>query len=127
MAEKTILLVEDDADSRTVIRTLLEHFGYRVLECDSGEGALNLAQAEQPDAILMDITLTGMDGWTATELIKNDRATSAIPVLALSGEARPEARERALSLGCSGFLTKPCHPRDLLNQLDRILSRPSSV
>lgn len=118
---RTVLLVEDNEDNRIVYATMLEHFGFEVVEVETGEEALEKARNGRPDIILMDISIPGMDGWTATERLREDPDTREIPVIAVTAHALPEHRERAEALGCEGFLTKPCPPRRLLEEVRRII------
>lgn len=118
---RTVLLVEDNEDNRIVYATMLEHFGFEVVEAGNGEDALAMARNGRPDIILMDISIPGIDGWTATERLRADPETRGIPVIAVTAHALPEHRERAKSLGCEGFLTKPCPPRRLLAEVRRVI------
>lgn len=118
---KTVLLVEDNEDNRIVYATMLEHFGFDVVEANDGEQALARARDRHPDIILMDISIPGIDGWTATERLRADPDTRGIPVVAVTAHALPEHRERAEALGCEGYLTKPCEPRRLLAEVRRII------
>ena len=119
--QKTVLLVEDNDDNRIVYATMLEHYGYRVVETANGEDAVRIAQEELPDLILMDISIPGIDGWTATERIREKPETQGIPVVAVTAHALPEHRARAESLACEGYLTKPCEPRKLLEEVQRLI------
>jgi CheY-like chemotaxis protein len=119
--QKTVLLVEDNEDNRIVYATMLEHYGYRVVETANGEDAVRIAQEERPDLILMDISIPGIDGWTATERLREDPRTADIPVVAVTAHALPEHRARAESLRCEGYLTKPCEPRRLLEEVQRLI------
>ena len=74
-SSKTVLLVEDNEDNRTVYRTILEHFGYRVVEARNGEDGIRMAREDHPDLILMDISIPLVDGWEATRILKGDPAT----------------------------------------------------
>ena len=78
-SSKTVLLVEDNEDNRTVYRTILEHFGYRVIEARNGEDGIRMAREDHPDLILMDISIPLVDGWEATRILKADSETSSIP------------------------------------------------
>lgn len=125
MSERTVLLVEDHRDSRDIYGTILRHSGYRVLEAADGEECILLAQRHTPDVIVMDLGLPWVDGWHATETLKADPATAAIPVLAVSVHLQEMDRSRARAAGCSGFLPKPCTPGRLLGEVSRILdARP---
>lgn len=120
-AEKKVLLVEDNEDNRIVYAMMLEYHGYTIIEATNGEDAIRLAREESPDIILMDISIPGVDGWTATQRIKADEATSDIPIVAVTAHALPEHRQRAEQLGCDGFLTKPCEPRRLLEEVQSLI------
>ena len=118
---KTVLLVEDNEDNRIVYTTMLEHYGYQVVETANGEDAVRIATREVPDLILMDISIPGIDGWTATERLRGDPRTANIPVVAVTAHALPEHRARAENLRCDGYLTKPCEPRRLLHEVQRLI------
>lgn len=117
----TILLVEDDADSRSIYRTILEYVDFRVLEAGDAETGLHIARTERPDLVLMDIGLPSMDGWEATRLLKEDPDTAKIVVVALTAHARVADQQRAKSLGFEHFLAKPVTPRHVLAEVQRIL------
>lgn len=118
---RTVLLVDDNEDNRFIYTTMLAHHGYRVLEAGSGEDAVRLAGEQRPNLILMDISITGIDGWTATEQIRERPETRAIPVVALTGHSASEHRARAVALDCAGYLTKPCEPSRVLHEVRRLI------
>jgi len=97
--------------------------GFRVAEASNGHEAVEKAFALHPDVILMDLSLPGMDGWTATRQLKSDARTSAIPVVALTGHALAGSSDGARQAGCDAFVTKPCLPDELVIELRRILDR----
>jgi two-component system, cell cycle response regulator DivK len=103
----------------------LSFCGFRVEEASTGTEALQKARELVPDVILMDLSLPGMDGWTATRTLKSDERTRRIPVVALTGHALAGASESAKQAGCDAFVTKPCLPDDLVVQLRRMLTPPS--
>ena len=105
---KTVLLVEDNEDNRIVYSTILRHFGYDVIEALNGEEGISKARSEQPDLILMDISIPIIDGWEATQVLKHDPATRDIPIIALTAHALASDREKAMEVGCDGYLAKPC-------------------
>lgn len=110
---ETVLLVEDNEDSRALITKVLVLAGYKVIETESGEEAVSLARAVHPDLILMDLSLVGMDGLSATALLKKDPVTRDVPVVALTAYAMEGDRERILKAGCDGYLSKPVDVRKL--------------
>jgi two-component system, cell cycle response regulator DivK len=121
-ASKTVLLVEDNEDNRTVYRTILEHFGYQVVEARNGEDGIRMAREGRPDLILMDISIPKIDGFEATRILKSDPATRGIPIIALTAHAMEEDRRRARVSGCDGFLAKPIAPRRVVSEVRRYLA-----
>ncbi|HEX6924732.1 MAG TPA: response regulator [Longimicrobiaceae bacterium] len=119
--KRTVLLVEDNEDNRTVYRTILEHFGYQVIEARNGEDGVRTARETIPDLILMDISIPVIDGWEATKILKNDPATSHIPIIALTAHALATDRAKAEEVGCDGYLAKPCEPRRVVAEVERFI------
>jgi CheY-like chemotaxis protein len=117
----TILVVEDTVDSRDLMRLVLEVEGYRVLEAENGVVAVNTAQREQPDAILMDMSLPLMDGCQATKRIRQLPALRNTPIIAFTAYNRWDWRGKAILAGCTDFLTKPIQAQLLLEMLSRYL------
>lgn len=118
--QKTVLVVDDDTDSRNICSLFLQHHGYRVVEATDGEEGVSRALEERPSLVLMDVTLPLLDGWSATEQLKSDPRTSTIPVVILTGHALDRDRTRALALG-DGYLPKPCTPRRILEEVQRLI------
>ena len=100
-ASPTILLVEDFDDTRLMMRMWLVKNGYRVLEAESGEEGVEVAQRERPDLIIMDMMMPGMNGLDATQLIRQDRALRRTPIVAVSAYGADEYRSIALEAGCN--------------------------
>jgi CheY-like chemotaxis protein len=121
MSGHTILLVEDNEDNRVVYRTMLAHFGFRVVEATDGHQALRLVRDDRPDLILMDISIPVMDGWETTRTLKADPDTARIPVIAVTAHALESDRARAEQIGFSLFLTKPVEPRRVVTEVRRLL------
>ncbi len=111
---RRILYVEDNYHNKRLVRKILTAKGYTILEADDGHKGVELALAEKPDLILMDINIPGMDGIEATRLIKSFRETSHIPIIALTANAMRGDRERFLEAGCDNYLPKPISTSDLL-------------
>jgi two-component system cell cycle response regulator DivK len=109
-----VLIVEDNPANMTLAVFLLQSAGYTVLSARDAEAGLTLARDEQPDLILMDIQLPGMDGLAATVLLKRADATRAIPVIALTALAMKGDEERIRAAGCDGYIDKPIRYQEFL-------------
>lgn len=109
-----ILVIEDNPANMTLAVFLLKSGGYAVLSATDAEAGLTLARAEQPDLILMDIQLPGMDGLAATSILKKDETTRAIPVIALTALAMKGDEERIRAAGCDGYIAKPIRFQEFL-------------
>ena len=116
-----VLIVDDDPDSRSICTTFLRHFRYEVVEAWDGEEAVRLAADVRPDVIVMDITLPRLDGWEATRRIRANPSTRGIPIVMLTARALAMDRDESHRAGCTVFLTKPCSPRELQAELERLL------
>lgn len=112
-----ILLAEDFEDARDLYRDYLEFSGFSVETATNGREAIARAIELQPDLILMDASMPVLDGWQATQVLKEDAATRHIPVVALTAHAFDDARQQAKAVGCDAFITKPCLPNDLVDQV----------
>jgi CheY-like chemotaxis protein len=124
---KTVLLVEDNEDNRTVYRTILEHFGYQVIEARNGEDGIRIAREERPHLILMDISIPVVDGWEATKILKSDPQTRDIPIIALTAHALATDRAKAVEVGCDGYLAKPCEPRRVVAEVEKFIGAGREV
>ena len=121
-----VLVVDDYPDAREMYSEYLAYSGYEVIEAATGIEALQRAIDDQPDIILMDLSLPVMDGWEATRRLKADDRTAGIPVVALTGHALAGISEGAKRAGCDAFVTKPCLPEDLVHEIKRVLERTSA-
>jgi CheY-like chemotaxis protein len=115
-ANLTILLVDDDENTRYLMRLELEQREYRVIEAEDGERAVMLAQQELPDIILMDISLPRMDGLEATKLIRNKERIHKVPIVAVTAHQESDVRKGAKASGFDAYVTKPID-FDWLNEL----------
>jgi two-component system, cell cycle response regulator DivK len=109
-----ILVIEDNPANMTLAIFLLESAGHAVLSATDAEEGLTLARDDQPNLILMDIQLPGMDGLQATVLLKQAEATRAIPVIALTALAMKGDEERIRAAGCDGYIAKPMRYKEFL-------------
>jgi two-component system cell cycle response regulator DivK len=114
MAGELILVVEDNEKNMKLFRDVLQASGYRTLEATKGEDAVELAKANSPALVLMDVHLPGIHGVEALEWLRRDERTASIPVLALTAQAMDGDRERFLGAGFDGYLSKPVDVLELL-------------
>jgi two-component system, cell cycle response regulator DivK len=122
MAErKVVLLVESNEDNRTVYRTILEHFGYEVLEARDGVDSIQLAREHRPGLILMSRGLPRVNGWEATRVLKAHPSTAYIPIIGMSAAALAADVAKAREAGCDAFLAKPCEPRRVVAEVERFI------
>jgi two-component system cell cycle response regulator DivK len=117
-----VLVIEDNPANMKLASLLLLNVGHTVLCAVDAESGLTLARAEQPDLILMDIQLPGMDGLAATALLKKDPLTAAIPVIALTAMAMKEDQEKTKVAGCDAYIAKPLRFRELYAAIDSLLA-----
>jgi len=122
-----ILYVEDNEDNVYVVKSRLTRAGFTILIAADGAQGVAMASTEQPDLILMDLSLPVLDGWEATRRIKAAPETKHIPVVALTAHAMAGDREKALAAGCNDFDTKPIELPRLLQKIRALLpERPTS-
>lgn len=117
---KCILVVEDQEDNRRILRDLLANAGFRTIEAENGEEALEVVK-QRPDLVLMDIQLPIMDGYEATRRIKAESAYSHIPIIVVTSYALGGDEEKARAAGCDAYVTKPYSPRQLLARIREFL------
>jgi len=120
-----ILLVEDNEMNRDMLSRRLARRGYEILVAEDGSKGVDLARSENPDLILMDMSLPVMDGWEATRQIKASPETSFIPVIALTAHAMSSDRDKALAAGCDEYDTKPVELSRLLEKIESFLGPAS--
>ena len=117
----TILVIEDNPANLKLASLLLRNAGHVVLSATDAESGLALVRVELPDLVLMDIQLPGMDGLAATRELKNDPATAAIPVVALTALAMKDDKEKSELAGCDAYIIKPLRYKELYATIDRLL------
>lgn len=113
---KTVMVVEDHDDSRAMMRIMIESYGYDVIEARDGAEAIEMARAEQPHLILMDVNMPNIDGLTAAGIIKSSNGLSKVPIIAVT--AFTDFRDEAIAAGCSEVLRKPVEFPHLKNLID---------
>jgi DNA-binding response OmpR family regulator len=107
------LVIDDEAPIRLLCRVNLEAEGIEVIEAGDGAAGVDLAKQERPDAILLDVMMPGLDGWSAAERLLTDEDTSAIPIIFLTARADLRDRVRGLDVGGLDYVTKPFNPVEL--------------
>ncbi len=116
-----ILLVEDNEMNRDMLSRRLERKGYQVVLAMDGQSGVDLAHAEAPDLILMDMSLPVLDGWEASRKLKADPRTRLVPIIALTAHVMAGDRERAIEAGCDDYDTKPVELSRLLGKIEALL------
>jgi len=122
-----VLLVEDNEMNRDILFRRLSRRGYVVVFAVDGQQGVEMARSENPDIILMDMSLPIIDGWEATRRVKSDNAIRDVPVIGLTAHAMSGDREKALEAGCDDYDTKPVEFDRLISKIERLLSqRPNN-
>jgi DNA-binding response OmpR family regulator len=123
MGAYRILVVDDEPDVLRMLQVVLSRRGHQVLTASSGMEGLVRAQGDQPDLVLLDIMMEGMDGWEVLKLLKLEEATRTIPVVILSARVETRDKIRGLQEGAVDYITKPFSVMELLGTLETILER----
>ena len=121
-ARPTVLLIDDCEPHRSMYEMTLEA-QFDVVTAARGQDGLRLAATSQPDAILLDVLMPGMDGWETCTRLKSDPVTESIPVLLLTGATDIDLTDHAMAVGACDVLTKPCSPDRLLGTIQKVLRR----
>jgi len=119
----TVLVAEDNAVNRELLRELLEARGYLVVEACDGQEAIQMTEQAQPDILLVDIGMPVLDGFGVLRALREDPRLTKLPALAITAYAMQGDREKILSAGFDGYLSKPINARELGEELDRFLSK----
>ncbi|MBZ8180361.1 response regulator [Oscillatoria salina] len=120
-----ILIIDDAAFTRRMLRKALSAEGYQVIEATNGAEGLEMAQTQNPDCILVDLLMPVMDGFSVLETIRDRNLT--IPVIVVSADIQAGVRQRCLDLGASGFLNKPPKSAELHQTIKQILTSPQEM
>ncbi|TAN52508.1 MAG: response regulator [Betaproteobacteria bacterium] len=121
MANELILIVEDNEKNRRLARDILQVKGYRTIEAETAESGLEMAPKENPDLVLMDIQLPGMNGIQALKRLRESEATRAIPVLAFTASVMPQDRREIMDAGFDGFVAKPVNLKEFIAAIAKAL------
>ena len=118
-----VLVIDDEAPIRLLCRVNLEAEGMDVLEARDGPSGLELAQQHEPDIVLLDVMMPGLDGWRVAEQMQQDDRTREIPIIFLTARAEFRDRARGLDIGGVDYVTKPFNPLDLAGLVEALLER----
>jgi DNA-binding response OmpR family regulator len=118
-----VLVIDDEAPIRLLCRVNLEAEGMTVLEAADGPAGLDAARAQQPDVVLLDVMMPGLDGWRGAEELLDDPSTSGIPIVFLTARAELRDRARGIDLGGVDYITKPFNPVELAPMVNGLLGR----
>jgi len=119
---KKVLVADDKPTGRELVRTVLEKSGYQVFEANDGEQAVVEAGRIHHDLIILDIHMPGLDGFGVIEKLRREEAFAATPIIALTASAMMGDRERAMSVGFTGYITKPIRLEALRAEVERLLA-----
>lgn len=109
-----ILVADDEPDIRMLARIALKSEGFTVLEAENGEDTLTAIIDQDPDLVFLDLRMPGLDGWSVLERLKAEGRLETVPVVIISAHAGLGSTEKAIEMGCRGYITKPFGPRDLV-------------
>ncbi len=123
MSTRSVMVIEDNEINMKLVRSLLEIGKFNIIEAVDAETGLEIAQEKQPDLILMDIQLPGMDGLEATSRLKANPSTKHIPVIALTSYAMDSDKEKAQEVGCDGYISKPINTRTFLKEIEKFFKK----
>ncbi len=121
-----ILIVDDDIDTLQLVGTMLERQGYQILAANGGQKALDTAQDEKPDLVILDIMMPGMDGYEVARRLRANDGTAYIPIIMFTAKAQVGDKVEGFEAGADDYLTKPTHPAELIARVRTVLSRPKT-
>lgn len=123
----SVLVVDDEPMTRDLLRMMLEHARFNVLEAEDGLEALEKVKQHRPDLIVLDVMMPNMDGLTVCRILRGQEATAELPIVMLSAKISPEDIEAGLRAGATSYLTKPVSRKDLIQHLEDVLSNVSTA
>lgn len=124
--EKKILIVDDDFDTLHMVGKMLERHGFKILAANNGEKAIQIAQSDKPDLILLDVMMPGKDGYEVTRELRGLENTAFIPIILFTAKAQVDDKLEGFEAGADDYLTKPTHPAELIARVNTILTRPKT-
>ena len=125
--KKKILVIEDDPSTLRFVEYTVQQEGLEVLTAKNGLDGLNSAQTQQPDLIILDIMLPGLDGYEVCHRLREKAETASIPILMLSAKARQEDKDMGIRVGADDYLTKPVDPSEIVTKVQTLLANTGQV
>ena len=124
--EGKILIVDDDIDTLQLVGTMLEKQGFQIIAASNGEQAIEKAQAETPDLLILDVMMPGMNGYEVTKQLRSMPETAFIPIILFTAKSQVDDKIVGFESGADDYLTKPTHPAELIARVRTILNRPKT-
>ena len=121
MSKAKVLYIEDNIDNMTLVQRVLEIEGFEVIPAETGKDGVSKAIKTLPDIIITDINLPDIDGYEVTDMLKNDKKTAHIPVIAMTANVMKKDREHVFKAGCDGYISKPIDVDELPGQIETFL------
>ena len=121
MSKARVLYIEDNIDNMTLVQRVLEIEGFEVIPAETGKDGVSKAIKTLPDIIITDINLPDIDGYEVTDMLKNDKKTAHIPVIAMTANVMKKDREHVFKAGCDGYISKPIDVDELPGQIETFL------
>jgi two-component system, cell cycle response regulator DivK len=119
---KNVLVIEDNERNLYLVTYLLERYGFVVVSAKDGAAGIQRALQERPDLVVLDIQLPQMDGYEVARAMRAERELAHVPIVAVTSYAMPGDREKAMAVGCNGYLEKPIEPLVFVSEIQRILA-----
>lgn len=124
---QSVLIVDDEPMARTLLRLMLVRAGFNVFEAEDGFDALEKVRKNQPDVVLLDVMMPGMDGFAVCETLRGEASTADLPVIMLSAKTDLESMNKGLRVGATKYLTKPISPEELTQQVREVLEHDATT
>ena len=125
--DRKILVIEDDPVNLRYVRFTLEQYGYQVITASNGLEGLRKARNEEPDLVILDVMLPGIDGYEICHRLRAEPQTSRLPILMLSAKSQEKDRTVGEQVGADDYLTKPAEPTEIICHVDNLLSRTTET
>ena len=121
MNNEKIIVIEDNIDNQNLLRLLIERQGYQVVTAVDGREGLKIIREEQPDLIVLDLSMPIVDGWEMIKHVKADPKIESIPIVVVTAHLQPGEKKKVFEAGCNGYVFKPFKATDLIDEIERCL------